>query len=148
MAKLGKAALFLLGFVGCAPAIARFDVLPMHVCAGTPSLMTWEASGSPALTTAPAIQPLPGEPMRYQATEDTVFTLQVKRWPYPTPAVAETEVRVHQTPVPARESIAFQMNCEGSSLVGILPRPTTHWDPKIRLETVASDGSREITVEH
>ena len=154
MASVGKAAggycavLFLLGVAGCAPTIARFDVLPVHVCEGTPSLVTWETSGSPELKTAPAIQPLPGEPMRFQATEDTLFTLQVKRWPYPNPAVSETEVRVHQTPAPVREPIAFQMNCEGSSLVGILPRPTTHWDPKIRLETVASDGSREITVEH
>ena len=154
MANVGKAAggcsaiLFLLGFVGCAPAIARFDVLPVHVCAGTPSIVTWETSGSPELTIAPPIQPLPGEPIRYQATEDTVFTLQVKRWPYPNPAVSETEVRVHQTPAPARESIAFQMNCEGSNLIGNLSRPATHWDSRIQLETVAADGSREITVEH
>jgi hypothetical protein len=141
-------ALFLFGVAGCAPKIARFDVLPVRVCEGTPSVATWEISGSPRLTTAPAIQPLPGEPLRYQPTEDTVFTLQVTRWPYQNPEVSETEVRVHRTPPPVREPIAFEMECEGGSLVGILPRPATLWDPRIRLETVASDGSREMTVEH
>ena len=142
------AALFLLVFAGCAPKIARFDVLPVHVCEGTPSVVTWEISGSPELTTSPVIQPLPGQPLSYQATEDTIFTLHVTRWPYQNPEVSETEVRVHRTPPPVREPIAFTMNCEGSSLVGILPRPATQWDPRIQLETVASDGSREMTVEH
>jgi hypothetical protein len=141
------AAPLLLMVAGCAPKIARFDVIPVHVCEGTPSVVTWDISGTPELTTAPAIQPLPGEPLRYQANEDTIFTLEVKRWPH-SPAVSETEVRVHQTPAPVREPIAFQMKCEGSNLVGILPRPATLWDPRIRLETIASDGSREITVEH
>lgn len=141
-------ALFLFGVAGCAPKIARFDVLPVRVCEGTPSVVTWEISGSPELTTAPAIQPLPGEPLRYQTTEDTVFTLHVTRWPYQNPEVSETEVRVHRTPPPARELVSIEMKCEGGSLVGILPRPATLWDPRIRLETVASDGSREITVEH
>ncbi|HEX9455423.1 MAG TPA: hypothetical protein VGA27_13705, partial [Candidatus Binatia bacterium] len=70
-------ALFFLATAGCAPSITRFDVVPVHVCAGTPSAVSWEVSGSPELTTAPVIQPLPGEPLRYQATEDTVFTLRV-----------------------------------------------------------------------
>jgi hypothetical protein len=142
------AALFLLVVAGCAPTIARFDVLPARVCEGTPSVVTWEISGSPELTTTPAIQPLQGEPLRYQATEDTVFTLHVTRWPYQNPQVSETEVRVHRTPPPVREPIAFAMKCEDSSLVGILPRPATLWDPRIRLGTVASDGSREMIVEH
>jgi hypothetical protein len=141
-------ALFLLGVAGCAPKIARFAVLPVRVCEGTPSAVTWEVSGSPELTTAPAIQPLPGEPLRYQATEDTVFTLRATRWPYQNPDVAETEVRVHRTPPPVTERIVFTMNCDGAGLVGILPRPATDWDSRIRLETVAADGSREITVEH
>lgn len=142
-------ALFLFAIAGCAPKIARFDVLPVHVCAGTPSTVSWEVSGSPELTTEPAIQPLPGEPLRYQATEDTVFTLRVSRWPYQTPKVSETEVVVHRTPPVARETIAVQMQCEaGNSLVGTLSRPATQWDPRIRLETFASDGARELTVEH
>jgi hypothetical protein len=57
-------------------------------------------------------------------------------------------VIVHQTEAPLRESIAFTMSCEGDRLIAILPRPATDWDPKIRLETVASDGSRDMTVEH
>ena len=143
----GWAAALLLGVAACAPKVTRFDVLPFHVCEGTPSTVTWEISGSPKLTTMPAIQPLPGQPMRYQAIEDTVFKLKVRRWPY-NPKVSETEVRVHQTPVPVRESIAFTLTCEGDHLHAILPRPATDWDPKIRLETVASDGSRDTTVEH
>jgi hypothetical protein len=142
------AALFLLDIAGCAPKITRFDVLPVHVCEGTPSTVTWDISGSPELKTAPPIQPLQGEPLRYQPTEDTLFTLRVTRWPYPNPQVSETEVIVHRTPPLVSEPIAFQMQCEGNSLVGILPRPATQWDPKIRLDTVASDGSREVTVEH
>ena len=142
-------ALCLLATTGCAPTITRFDVLPVHVCEGTPLLVSWEASGSPELTTAPAIQPLPGEPLRYQATEDTVFTLRVSRWPYQNPQVSETEVVVHRTPPLVREPIAVQMQCEaGNSLVGTLSRPATQWDPRIRLETVASDGARQLTVEH
>jgi hypothetical protein len=143
----GWAAVLLLGVAGCTPKVTRFDVLPFHVCEGTPSAVTWDISGSPELTTMLAIQPLPGQPVHYQATEDTLFTLQVRRWSYD-PAVSETEVRVHQAPAPVREPIAFTMSCEGDRLVAILPRPATDWDPKIRLETVASDGSREITVEH
>ena len=143
----GWAAVLLLGVAACAPKVTRFDVLPFHVCEGTPSAVTWEISGSPELTTMPAIQPLPGPPVRYQAIEDTVFTLQVRRWPY-NPKVSETEVRVHQTPAPVREPIAFTMTCEGDRLLAILPRPATDWDSKIRLETVASDGSRDMTVEH
>ena len=147
-ARSSCAALLLLSVAGCAPQISRFDVLPDHVCEGTPSAVTWEISGSPELTTTPAIQPLPGEPLRYQAIEDTVLTLRVTRWPYSNPQVSETEVIVYRTPPPVREPVAFQMQCEGTSLVGVLPRPATQWDPKIRLETVASDGSREITIEH
>jgi hypothetical protein len=142
------AALLILGVAGCAPKITRFDVLPVHVCEGTASAVTWEISGSLELMTTPAIQPLQGEPLRYQATEDTVFTLRVTRWPYQNPQVSETEVIVYRTPPLVSEPIAFQMQCDGSSLIGILPRPATQWDPRIRLETVASDGSREITVEH
>jgi len=147
-ARSSCAALLLLSVAGCAPQISRFDVLPVHVCEGTPSAVTWEISGSPELTTTPAIQPLPGEPLRYQAIEDTVLTLRVTRWPYSNPQVSETEVIVYRTPPLVREPVAFQMQCEDNSLVGILPRPATQWDPKIRLETVASDGSREITIEH
>ena len=138
---------FLLGVSGCAPTITRFDVLPFHACEGTPSAVDWDISGTPELTTTPAIQPLPGQPLRYQATEDTLFKLQVTRWPY-NPKVSETEVIVHQTQAPQSESIAFTMRCEGDRLIATLPRPATDWDPKIRLETVASDGSRDMTVEH
>lgn len=133
------AAVLLLAVAGCAPKVTRFDVLPFRVCEGTPSEVTWDLSGSPELTTAPAVQPLPGQPVRYQATEDTLFTLQARRWPY-NPDIAETEVRVHQTPPPVREPIAFTMTCEGDRLFAVLPRPATAWDPKIRLETVSSDG--------
>jgi hypothetical protein len=143
----GWAAVLLLGVAGCAPQVTRFDVLPFHVCEGTPSAVTWDISGTPELTTTPAIQPLPGQPLRYQATEDTLFKLQVTRWPYH-PKVSETEVIVHQTQAPLREPIAFTMSCEGDRLIALLPRPATDWDPKIRLETVASDGSRDMTVEH
>jgi hypothetical protein len=143
----GWAVVLLLGVAGCAPKVTRFDVLPFHVCEGTPSAVTWDISGTPELTTTPAIQPLPGQPLRYQATEDTLFKLQVTRWPY-NPKVSETEVIVHQIQAPVTESIAFTMSCEGDRLIAILPRPATDWDPKIRLETVASDGSREMTVEH
>lgn len=147
-ARRCSVALFVLGIAGCAPKIVRFDVLPVHVCEGTTSAVTWEISGTPELTTEPAIPPLAGEPLRYQATEDTLFTLRVTRWPYPNPQVSETEVRVHRTPPVVSERIVFSMKCEGNSLAGILPRPETEWDPRIRLETVAADGAREITVEH
>jgi hypothetical protein len=143
----GWAAVLFLGVAGCGPKVTRFDVLPFHVCEGTPSAVTWDISGTPELTTTPAIQPLPGQPLRYLATEDTLFKLQVTRWPYD-PQVSETEVIVHQTEAPLRESIAFTMSCETDRLTAVLPRPATDWDPKIRLETVASDGSRDMTVEH
>lgn len=153
MMKVGKfvpafaVALLLLIAAACAPKITRFDVLPSRVCEGTSSLVTWDISGTPELATNPPIQPLTGEPLRYQAIEDTTFTLTAKRWPH-RPAVSETEVRVHQMAAPVRELIAFQMTCEGTSLVGLLPRPATEWDRKIRLETISSDGKREMTVEH
>ena len=148
LARACGAAVFFLGIAGCAPEITRFDVLPTHVCEGTPSAVSWEASGSPELTTTPAIQPLPGETLRYQASEDTVFTLRVSRWPYPNPRVSETEVVVYRTPPAAREAIAFQLQCVGENLVGALARPASEWDPKLRLETVASNGARAIVVEH
>jgi hypothetical protein len=132
---------------GCAPKITQFDVAPTHVCEGTPSLVTWAITGTPELTTDPAIQPLPGQPLRFQVTEDTVFTLRAKRWPEK-PDVSQSEVRFHRTPPPVREPIVVKLTCEDSNLVGTLPRPATEWDPKIRLETVASDGSRDVDVDH
>jgi len=45
-ARSSCAALLLLSVAGCAPQISRFDVLPDHVCEGTPSAVTWEIRGS------------------------------------------------------------------------------------------------------
>jgi hypothetical protein len=132
---------------GCAPKVVRFDVVPTHVCEGTPSLASWEISGRPELSTAPGLQPLPGQGPRYQVTEDTVFTLQAKRWPRK-PDVSESEVKFHRTPPPVKELVVVKLACEGRNLVGVLPRPAAEWDPKILLETVASDGTREVRVDH
>lgn len=145
-----NAALLLVALAGCAPKIARFDVLPHHVCARTPSAVTWKISGTPDLHLAPPLKPLAKQPLIYAPEIDTVFTLRVKRWPRK-PKVSETEVTVYpftRTQV-SDDELPFRLSCEDGILTGILDRPLSEWDSKlVVVGTVGSDDARDLTVQH
>src|SRR5262245_24368485 len=125
----------------CAPKIARFTVVPHHLCSGTPVGVDWEVTGSPRLTTAPPIAPQADR--TYAPTATTVFTLEVRRWPGK-PKTSQTEAKVVQGTAagPEADEIPFNLKCEAGALVGTLERPPADWDARIRVGALESGEDR------
>ena len=131
--------------VACAAKVARFDIVPSHVCAGTSVKLDMQVKGTPSVTVSP---PLPQEPgQTYIPMTTTRFLLKVRRWPLK-PVGSEAEVKVMPGDPPEPDEITASVTCQANKVAGSVQRPAFEWDPRLRVTTVESGEDREISISH
>jgi hypothetical protein len=125
---------------GCAARVARFAVVPSHVCAGTPVKLEMDVLGSPTISVDPPLEQQARE--IYLPETTTHFVVSVRRWPLGSRAGSETEVKVMPgTPAEADE-ITAAVICHDEKVTGSIVPPQGEWDPRLRVTTVESGEDR------
>lgn len=130
---------------GCGAKVLKFDLVPNHVCAGTPVKLDMQVVGTPTVSTSP---PLPQQPgLVYVPTTTTRFVLSVRRWPRK-PIGSETEVKVMPGSPAEADEITANVTCSGDRLSGTVDRSPSAWDPRLKVTTVESGEEGEVLVSH
>jgi hypothetical protein len=132
------------------PEISKFAVTSQNVCAGHPVTLSWEAKGCTTLTATPSADCVgrvaSAGSRRCTLRETTTFALVARRGG--APGFSKQEVRVMPTSGTDSVAIAGKTECGGWGVVGVADLPAEEWDQGVEVETVTSDGSREISVIH